>query len=99
VQVEPGFQCRYYLPRFFFRGVISPVPSQVLHLSPRIFPVPRHTGHIFAGDLGEDDIKGESADTIRRKSQLSRSSYQYFVSSSEPPEPKAIFRIKEFYEL
>ena len=46
--------------RFFLRGVISPVPSQVVHFWPWTFPVPRHTGHNFAEDLAEDDIKGSS---------------------------------------
>jgi len=51
---------RDYL-RFFLRGVISPVPLQVVHFWPWTFPVPRQTGHSFAEDLADEGIKGSPA--------------------------------------
>ena len=64
-----------HLRRFFLRGVISPVPSQVMHFCPWIFPVPRHTGHILAGDLGEDDIKGSSPTLYSKTTSVNKQYY------------------------
>jgi len=74
---------------FFLRGVISPVPSQVTHFSPWLFPVPRQTGHIFAEDLGDDDIKESPPHYTPKESIVNAENYPLFFFSAKPEDNNA----------